>query len=122
MNRYSNIPIITNSSKQRMYVTIKYPDIPLSSNDSYIICNATDRYDKLAQSYYNDSSLWWIISIANNASSQDSLFPPLDTYIRIPSDYLEIAAEFDILNNQDNSSTQNNIGGNSGGGGGTGGY
>ena len=98
MNRYSDIPIIRNSEGNRMYSTIKYPNIPLSDTDFYILCNSTDRYDKLALSYYGDSSLWWVISIANNASTQDSLFPPLDSYIRIPSDYVSIVNEFNILN------------------------
>jgi len=98
MNRYSDIPIIRNSEGNRMYSTIKYPNIPLSDTDFYILCNSTDRYDKLAQAYYGDSSLWWVISIANNASTQDSLFPPLDSYIRIPSDYVSIVNEFNILN------------------------
>ena len=97
-NRYFEIPILKNPNGKRFYSTVRYPSVPLSPTDVYILCNATDRYDKLAQSYYGDSSLWWIISIANNASSQDSLFPPLDVYIRIPQDYLSIEQEFNILN------------------------
>ena len=99
MNRYSDIPIIRNSEGNRMYSTIKYPNIPLSDTDFYILCNSTDRYDKLALSYYGDSSLWWIISIANNASSQDGLFPPLDVYIRVPQNPVGIISNFNKLNN-----------------------
>jgi hypothetical protein len=111
MNRYARIPIIKNSKGRRHYVTVRYPNIPLSDTDAYIICGATDRYDKLAQSYYGDSSLWWIIAIANNASTQDSLFPPLDTYIRIPQNYLDIKAQFNTLNDiiPSNISDGNNI-------------
>tara|TARA_Y100001972_G_C7437734_1_gene224869 strand:- start:203 stop:568 length:366 start_codon:yes stop_codon:yes gene_type:complete len=98
MNRYKNIPILKNQQGKNYYSTVKYPNIPLNDTDIYILCNSVDRYDKLAQAYYEDSSLWWIISIANNASPQDGLFPPLDTYIRIPSNYLEIKNDFDILN------------------------
>ncbi len=116
MNRYSKIPIITTDNGIRAYSGVKYPNVPLSETDLYILCNNTDRYDKLAQSYYGDPSLWWIISIANNASTQDSLFPPLDVYIRIPANYLEIVGEFNTLNNQNDLSTQNNAGNNSGGG------
>tara|TARA_R110000824_G_scaffold350263_2_gene537188 strand:+ start:471 stop:812 length:342 start_codon:yes stop_codon:yes gene_type:complete len=110
MNRYSNISIIKNPKGKRMYTEIKYPDVPLSENDAYILCNNTDRYDKLAQTYYGDSSLWWVISIANNASSQDSLFPPLDAYIRIPGNYVDVITKFNILNKSSNSSRNpNNI-------------
>tara|TARA_Y100000361_G_C11159064_1_gene345983 strand:+ start:2607 stop:2957 length:351 start_codon:yes stop_codon:yes gene_type:complete len=112
MSRYSNIQTIRNSEGKRFYPSIKYPNIPLSEGDAYILCNSTDRYDKLAQTYYGDSSLWWVISIANNASPQNSLFPPLDTYIRIPQNYVETVSQFNILNqssnNQNNNQNQNN--------------
>jgi hypothetical protein len=99
MARYSNISILKTQEKKNIYANIKYPDIPLSESDLYILCNSTDRYDKLALSYYGDSSLWWIISIANNASTQDSLFPPLDVYIRIPQNYVDVISSFNRLNN-----------------------
>ena len=45
-----------------------------------------DRYDVLAQTYYNDSTLWWIIARANaTISSTDSLYPSPGAQIRIPS-------------------------------------
>lgn len=77
---------------------VKYPNIPLSEDDLYILCNATDRYDKLALSYYQDPSLWWIISSANNAINQNSLYPPTGSYIRIPSTPVESLNEFNRLN------------------------
>jgi hypothetical protein len=43
-----------------------YPNIPLSANDVYVITTVGDRLDSLANSYYNDSTLWWVISMANN--------------------------------------------------------
>tara|TARA_Y100000361_G_C11099204_1_gene310909 strand:+ start:83 stop:436 length:354 start_codon:yes stop_codon:yes gene_type:complete len=107
MNRYSNIRTIRNSQGKRYYPIVKYPDIPLSPDDAYIICNSTDRYDKLAQDYYGDSSLWWIISIANNASPQNSLFPPLESYVRIPGNYVDILANFNTLNSTNNNTNNN---------------
>jgi len=99
MSRYSDIPIVKSSNNKNIYANVKYPEIPLSESDLYILCNSTDRYDKLALSYYGDSSLWWVISIANNASSQDSLFPPLDVYIRVPQNPVDIISNFNKLNN-----------------------
>ena len=119
MSRYSDIPIVKTLTNKNIYANVKYPNIPLSESDLYILCNSTDRYDKLALSYYGDSSLWWIISIANNASSQDSLFPPLDVYIRIPQNYVDIISNFNKLNNlkiklvSTNSSLSNNSSNNS---------
>jgi hypothetical protein len=111
MSRYSDIPIVKSSNNKNIYANVKYPEIPLSESDLYILCNSTDRYDKLALSYYGDSSLWWVISIANNASSQNSLFPPLDTYIRIPENYLEVITKFNTLNKSSNNpSNPSNIG------------
>jgi hypothetical protein len=99
MSRYSDIPIVKSSNNKNIYANVKYPEIPLSESDLYILCNSTDRYDKLALSYYGDSSLWWVISIANNASSQDGLFPPLDVYIRVPQNPVDIISNFNKLNN-----------------------
>ena len=98
MNRYQDIQVTKNLMGKRMYVGIKYPDVPVSPNDSYVLCGDTDRYDKLALDYYQDKSLWWVISIANNASTQTSLFPPTDVYIRIPANPLEVVARFNSLN------------------------
>ena len=101
-SRYSYLTNSVDQKGQRFYNTVIYPSIPLSSDDVYIVCNSTDRYDTLALTYYGDSSLWWIISIANNASNQDGLYPPLDVYIRIPQNYLEILSSFEILNSSNN--------------------
>ena len=61
INRYSNIGILKSSTGNRYYKTNYYPDIPLASNDIYVITTEGDRYDILAQQYYSDSSLWWVI-------------------------------------------------------------
>jgi len=96
--RYQNIPITKSLDDKQMYVTVKYPNIPLSENDIYILASSIDRYDKLALDYYGDTSLWWIISTANNNLPQNSLFLPLGSYVRIPSNYLEILSQFNTLN------------------------
>ena len=98
MNRYQNIPIIKNSTGTRYYRDNKYPRIPLSVNDIYVITNSGDRLDILAQQFYGDSSLWWIISIANSNLSQNSLFIPEGTQLRIPIDPSNIELTFNSLN------------------------
>jgi len=78
MNRYKNTKILNQPGTNiKYYRDIKYPTIPLSINDIYVITGIGDRYDKLAQQYYEDSSLWWVISIANDNLPQNSLFPPM---------------------------------------------
>ncbi len=98
MNRYQNIPIIKTSTGIRYYKDNKYPRIPLSVNDIYVITTDGDRFDTLANQYYTDSSLWWVISIANESLPQNSLFIPLGTQIRIPPNPAVVISNYDDLN------------------------
>ena len=56
-----------------------------TNSDYYITSKITDRLDLLAYKYYGDTSLWWIIAIANNIG-KGSLFIEPGIQIRIPSD------------------------------------
>jgi phage tail protein X len=89
MNRYQNIQIEKIKGK-RVYQTTRYPDVPLSEDDIYVYTVQGDRFDILAQQFYNDSSLWWIISIANNNLTQNSLVIPEGIQIRIPTNVKEV--------------------------------
>ena len=83
------------------YLNVKYPEISRDFSDIYIYSTQGDRYDLLANSYYKDSSLWWIISISNQEVSYDSLIPPIGKQIRIPgtSRISSILNLYDSLNN-----------------------
>jgi len=96
-NRYNNIPI-QRIDKKRVYRNVKYPLIPLSENDICVQSSEGDRFDILAQRFYKDSSLWWIISTANEELTQDSLVIPLQRQIRIPADPNAAIEEFNRLN------------------------
>jgi hypothetical protein len=106
MNRYQNIPIIKVDNKQ-CYQTTKYPEVSLSENDIYVYTVQGDRFDIIANNYYGDPSLWFIISIANTATAgtslpsdlpQNSLVIPNGSQIRIPSDYPGVLKDFKVLN------------------------
>ena len=106
MNRYQPIPI-TKIDNKPVYQTTKYPEIPLSDNDVYVYTSQGDRFDVLANRYYGDQSLWWIISIANTAVAgtslpsdlpQNSLVIPEGQQIRIPANYAEVLNSYKILN------------------------
>ena len=99
-NKLRNIIIKRDTITQnRYYKNIEYPEIPLSENDIYIISKSTDRLDLLAQDYYNDVDLWWVISKANpNKIKRDSLFINPGQRIRIPSDIDSIYNAFEKLN------------------------
>ena len=98
MNRYQNIPIIKNSTGTRYYRDNKYPRIPLSVNDIYVISTAGDRFDLLSLQYYGDPSLWWIISTANENLPQNSLYIPEGTQLRIPSNPITVVSGYNQLN------------------------
>jgi len=98
MNRYQTIPNTKTTSGRTIYRTVKYPEIPLNPNDIYVIANKGDRYDILANQYYSDSSLWWIISTANNNVTQNSLYLPEGVQLRIPADVTSAINNFEAIN------------------------
>jgi phage tail protein X len=107
MNRYQPITIIKTDKKPN-YQTTRYPEVPLSDEDIYVYTTQGDRFDILANQYYGDQSLWWVISIANTAVAgtslpsdlpQDSLVIPEGIQIRIPASYVEVLNSFKRLNN-----------------------
>jgi hypothetical protein len=99
MNRYQDIRILKNLQGRDYYATVRYPEIPLSESDLYVITTDGDRFDTLAQQFYQDSSLWWIVSIANTDLKQNSLFIPVGTQLRIPTNLTSILDSYFNLNN-----------------------
>lgn len=85
MNRYENVSILkTKYTNRPYYKNVFYPKIPLLASDEYIITTVGDRLDGLAYNYYGDSTLWWIISVANDNVTRGTLFPSPGTQLRIP--------------------------------------
>ena len=104
MGRYTQTQILrrqrTNGTLGRQYYSgTKYPEVPLDFSDTYVYANQGDRFDTLALQYYGDSSLWWIISIANDSLKQNSYYLPLDVQLRIPANYSAIVSTYNTLNN-----------------------
>ena len=98
MNRYSNIRILQTLKEKRYYANTKYPEIPFSDNDFYVIAQQGDRYDTLANHYYGDYKLWWIIPIANPQLNFNSIYPPEGSQIRIPHNTSAIISQYKFLN------------------------
>ena len=98
MNRYDNSTILIKD--YRPYYKGKfYPNIPLSENDYYVITTIGDRLDSIAYSNYNDSTLWWIIAMANNNVNKGFIFVDPGTQLRIPTDLVSIYNLFNQFNN-----------------------
>jgi len=98
MDRYINNEIIFSTTSPRYRSSTRYPDIPLDIEDVYIITQYGDRLDNLANQFYGDSTLWWILSVANPDLPNDSLYPPLGYQLRIPSFITDILKNFENLN------------------------
>ena len=84
---------------KRYYTNLKYPEIPLSVNDIYIITTSGDRLDTLANEFLNDVDLWWIITTANpDIIRRDSFNLKPGIEIRIPSNVQSVIESFEALN------------------------
>jgi len=96
-NRYQNIPKEKINNKP-LYKTVRYPEISLNENDTYVYTSDGDRFDLLSQQYYGDMSYWWVISIANPKLTQDSLLVPPGIQLRIPFNLPEILEKYELIN------------------------
>jgi hypothetical protein len=98
MNRYDNSTIESTKSGVKFFKQKFYPNIPLSDTDEYVITTIGDRLDSLAYSYYRDSTLWWVISVANNNITKGHLFPEPGTQLRIPTNINAVIALYNQYN------------------------
>ena len=84
MNRYATSKIIkTSTNKSRMETTI-VPVMPTSNTDTYIQTSSPERLDKLANTFYGTSTLWWLIASVNGLG-KGTLIVPINSTLRIPS-------------------------------------
>ena len=98
MTRYDNKITLKTSDDKPYYKGKIYPTIPLSEDDVYVITTIGDRLDYMAYTYYRDSELYWVISIANNNVTKGSLFPIPGTQMRVPTDLNNILNLFQSAN------------------------
>ena len=98
-NRTQNIIKNRNSQGKRYYQPLRYPAIPPSSNDIYILTSIGDRLDSLADQFYNDVRLWWVIATANpDIVRRDSYSLKPNLEVRIPSNTSQILEDFKEIN------------------------
>ena len=105
MNRYETIQEIRNENPyvgtlgDKYYDTVSYPEVGASEKDIYVETEFGDRLDLLANQFYGDVTLYWIISIANpNVMSLGSISPPPGTQLRIPVNISGIIDSYNRLN------------------------
>ena len=97
MNRYKTLDSKFTKNGKRYKLNPIYPSIPLSGQDIYIVGGIGDRYDTLAQQFYNDSSLWWVIASANNLNKSSLAVTP-GIQLRIPQNIDIILRDFEDIN------------------------
>jgi len=64
--------------------TVVLPDLPVQSDDIQYRVRDTDRIDLLAQRFYGDPVLWWVIAAANEFEIIPTDFNSAEV-IRIPA-------------------------------------
>jgi hypothetical protein len=105
MKRYANIQILKNINENvgilntPYYNNPTYPEIPQKESDIWVITDFGDRLDLLANQFYKDVTLYWIIASANpNSINFGSLFINEGTQLRIPTDLNEILRSYNQSN------------------------
>lgn len=84
-----------------VYKYLKYPTIPPSIEDIYATTTVGDRLDLIADQFYNNVDLWWVITTANpDVIRRDSLNLKPGLNIRIPDPFSinSIISAFEQLN------------------------
>ena len=97
MNRYDYTTIGKRWDGKNVYRTLIYPVIPESDSDIYITVSDNDYLDALAYQYYKDTSLWWIIAVANNLG-KGKLSLDVTKQLRIPTNITSILQSFKLAN------------------------
>lgn len=77
--------------------TVKYPYIPESEQDYYVITTTGDRFDVLSFQFYGDTQYWWAIAASNPTVRKDTLFIEPGLQLRIPP-ISAILSRFEIEN------------------------
>ena len=100
MSRYKETQVkIDKDTGNRVYGLTIYPRVPIQDGDLFVTPTEGDRLENLAYRYYEDTSLWWVISKANpDRVRRDGLLLQPGIQIRIPSNIEGILSDFENLN------------------------
>jgi len=99
MSRYDTIQQVRPKQTTRL-LTTSYPAIPYSSDDFYVITTGGDRFDTLANEYYQNSEYWWVIAVANPHVSRKNFAINQGVQLRIPANIGDIIEQYKSKNAQ----------------------
>jgi nucleoid-associated protein YgaU len=91
-SRYDNSVTLKTLQGKPYYDSKRYPNIPLSENDLYVVTGIGDRLDNLAYRYFGSGEYWWVIAIANDIDWFFELTP--GQALKIPTDVNDILRYF----------------------------
>ena len=95
-NRYDNSRIFRDDNGRRYLSRIEYPPIPLRDSDILIRGVFGQTFMNLANQYYENKNLWWIIARANQQTEAVYMVPGKE--YRIPQEIKLILQEYEELN------------------------
>ena len=85
--------------RKAFFKPLKYPSISAKASDIYVMTIEGDRLDLMANQFYNDIRLWWIIALANvDKVRRDSYNVKGGLELKIPTDITSILKEFEKIN------------------------
>ena len=87
--RYDSAKVRKDKNGTRYYKPTIVPNVPIKDSDIFVYPIYGDRFETIAQRYYNDSTLWWIIAKANELSRGEISADPLKK-LRIPTEIDDI--------------------------------
>jgi hypothetical protein len=93
MGRYNNLSVEYKNTKGLVYNSILLPYIEPVDSDILIITEEDDRLDLLANQFFGDSKLWWVIATYNNLTDIDIKLEP-GLQLRIPNDASLVTRKF----------------------------
>ena len=95
--RYNSTSFFQRFDGKRVFLTTIFPPIPISPDDIFVLSVEKDRYDLLANKFYGDPNLWWVIAQANKEVN-GNLAVPIGRQIRIPQNISEILSNVNFVN------------------------
>ena len=95
-NRYNTSKILRDENGTRYLNRVEYPSIPIRDNDVFIRGVFGETFMNIANRFYQDKDLWWIIARANNQG--DSIYDVPGKEYRIPQNITLILQELEQLN------------------------
>ena len=95
--RYDSVKKRRDKNGNRYLVPSTVPNIPIKDSDVFVYPICGDRLDTIANRFYNDPSLWWIVAKANNIG-EGRIGLDMEKKLRIPTEIGDIIDLVEINN------------------------